>query len=150
MPPTTTRWPSSDSSLQVPRVGVHERPDLLGDLAHRVLGEVQPEQLLLPAQPLAHRGLGRGRQRPLHGRASSAPEVEQRRLAVIRSRCVAWPAADRVVEAEQELGRVPERVRARPTLASDSSTLRLASRRSTRVQKSVSERNGAALLRAPR
>ena len=113
IPPTTTRWPSSDSSLQVARVGGHELADLLGDLAHRVLGEVQPEQLLLPAQPLADRRLGRGRERPLEGGRVGRAEVEQRGLAGDPVALGRLGRGDRVVEAEQDLGRVAERARAR-------------------------------------
>jgi hypothetical protein len=58
--------PADDQSLpveglvaEVAAVGGHELSDLLGDLAHRMLREVEPEQLLLPAQPLTDR-LGRG------------------------------------------------------------------------------------------
>ena len=79
-PPTTTRWPSSDSSRRSRRVGRHELADLLGHLAHRVLRQVQPEQLLLPAQPLADRHLGRRRQRALERRRVGRAEVEQRGL----------------------------------------------------------------------
>ena len=110
MPPTTTRWPVERLVAQVARVGVHEPADLLGDLAHRVLRQVQPEQLLLPAQPLADRhlgGAGSGRSKTA---ASAAPRSNSDVWPVIRSRWVACADGDRVVEAEQELGRVPERV----------------------------------------
>ena len=51
-------------------VGVDVLADHPGQLAQRVVGQVQPEQLLLPAQALARRCLGDAiRQRPLeHGR----------------------------------------------------------------------------------
>ena len=100
---------------QVARVGGHELADLLGDLAHRVLGEVQPEQLLLPAQPLADRHLGRRRERPLEDRRVGRAEVEQRGLPGDPVALGRLRRGDRVVEAEQDLGRMPERVE-RPDL----------------------------------
>ena len=94
---------------QVARVGGHEPPDLLGDLAHRVLRQVQPEQLLLPAQPLADGDLGRGGQRPLEGGGVGRAQVEQRGLARDPVALGRLGGGDRVVEPEQDLGRMAER-----------------------------------------
>ena len=58
MPPTHDALLSSDSSPRSPLYASTYCADLLGDLAQRVVGEVEPEQLLLPAQPLAGRRLG--------------------------------------------------------------------------------------------
>ena len=100
---------------QVARVGGHEPPDLLGDLAHRVLGEIQAEQLLLPAEPLADRDLGRGRERPLERRRLGGAQVEQRRLPGDPVALGRLRRRDRVVEPEQDLGRMAERAQ-RPDL----------------------------------
>ena len=98
--------PADDEPLAVERlvrevagVGGDEVAHLLGDLAHRVLREVQPEQLLLPAQPLADRRLGHvcgsGRSRTID---SAAPMSNSDVWPVARSRCVAGPGRDRVVQ----------------------------------------------------
>ena len=79
--------------LRSPEYAVDELPDPLRELAQRVVREVQAQQLLLPAEPLADRGLGRGRQRPLQGAASSPPMSNSEVWPLIRSRCAAWPAA---------------------------------------------------------
>ena len=100
---------------QVARVGGHVAADLLGDLAHRVLREIQPEELLLPAQALADRGLGRGRQRALEGGRVGRAEVEQRGLPGDPVALGRLGRGDRVVEPEQDLRRVPERAQ-RPDL----------------------------------
>ena len=110
MPPRTTRWPSSDSSSQVAAVGGHELAHALRHLAHRVVGEVEPQELLLPAQALADRGLGRGRQRPLEGGRLVAADVEQRGLAADPVALRGLAGGERIVEAQQDLRRVPEAV----------------------------------------
>ena len=74
-----------------------------------MLREVQPEQLLLPAQPLADRDLGRGRERPLEGGGVGGAEVEQRGLAGDPVALGRLGGGDRVVEPEQDLRRVAER-----------------------------------------
>ena len=94
---------------QVARVGGHEPPDLLGDLAHRVLRQVQPEQLLLPAQALADGDLGRGGERPLEGGGVGRAQVEQRGLARDPVALGRLRGGDRIVEPEQDLGRMAER-----------------------------------------
>ncbi len=101
--------------VEVARVGGDELPHGPGDLAHRVLGEVQPEQLLLPAETLAHRRLGRHRQRRLEGGRLGRAEVEQRRLAGDAIALDRLGRRHRVVEAEEDPGRRPER-RERPDL----------------------------------
>ena len=42
---------------KVAAVGGHEAPDRLGDVAQRVVGEIEAEQLLLPAQAFPKRSL---------------------------------------------------------------------------------------------
>ena len=134
--------------LEVARVGVHVAADLLGDLAHRVLREVQAEQLLLPAQPLAHRDLRGRRQRPLEDVRVAGAQVEQRGLAGDPVALGRLRRADRVVEARAGAAPDVRTPACAPTLMSASSTFRFASRRSMRVQKSVSERNGPPSARA--
>ena len=95
--------------LEIARVGVHVATDLLRDLAHRVLREVQAEQLLLPAQPLAHRDLRGGRQGPLEGVRVGRAEVEERCLAGDPIALGRLRRRDGVVDPEQQLGRVSER-----------------------------------------
>ena len=53
--PATQRSPTVQKrpSVQGGRCGSLLIADLIGHLAHRVLGQVQAEELLLPAQPLA-------------------------------------------------------------------------------------------------
>ena len=91
MPPTTTRWPSSASSAGRPSRRSRTAP-LLRELAHRVVRQVQPEQLLLPAQPLADGPRSRpaaAARTPPRRRA----QVEQRGLAGEPVALRAWPAA---------------------------------------------------------
>ena len=107
--------PADDDPLAVERlvpevagVGRHEPADLLGDLAHRMVRQVEPEQLLLPAEPLADR-----RPRSPSGAAPRAPprlgrEVEEASLARCPVALVGLGGGERVVEAEEELGRVAE------------------------------------------
>jgi hypothetical protein len=89
--------------------------DLLGDLAHRMLGQVQPEELLLPAQAFAHRDLGGGGQRPLERDRVVGGHVEQRGLARDPVALRRLPGRDRVVEPEQDLAGCPNAFSA-PTL----------------------------------
>ena len=89
--------------LQVARVRVDEPADLLGDLAHRVLREVQAQQFLLPAKALAHRHLGRRRERPLEDVGVRGPQVEQRGLAGDPVALRRLGGADGVVETEEQL-----------------------------------------------
>ena len=101
--------------LQVAAVGGHERADLRCDLAHRMLGEVQPEQLLLPAEALPDRDLGGERERPLQGCRVVGAEIEQGGLAAQPVACRGLAGVDRVIEAEQDLGGMTELVE-RPDL----------------------------------
>ena len=63
--------------LEVGRVGGDEVAHAIGDLAHRMLGQVEPEELLLPSQALPARRLGRLRQRPLQGGGIRRAHVEE-------------------------------------------------------------------------
>ena len=63
--------------LQIAAVGRHERADLLGDLPHRMLGQVEPEELLLPGEPLADGDLRRLREWPFERGEVGGDEVEQ-------------------------------------------------------------------------
>ena len=136
--------------LEVARVRSDVPADLLGHLAHRVLREVQPEQLLLPAQPLADRDLGRRGQRPLEDLGVRRAEVEQRRLA-------GDPVALRGLRRRRSRRRAPSsscagwpNASSAPTLMSASSTLRFASRRSIRGAEVGERPERAALARARR
>ena len=95
---------------QVARVGRDELADPLCHLAHRVLREVQAEELLLPAEPLAHRHLGGGGQRALEGRGVGRPQVEQRGLPRDAVALCRLRHGHGILEAEQDLRRVAERV----------------------------------------
>jgi hypothetical protein len=105
---------------------------VLGDLAHRVLGEVQAEQLLLPAQALADGtsvAAGNGRSKPAASGAAGRTARSARDPVALGG----LGGRDRVVEPEQDLAGCPNGLSA-PTLASASSTLRFASRRSIRCR----------------
>ncbi len=110
--------PADDDSLAVQRLVAqvaairgHVVADPIGHLAHRVLGQVQPEQLLFPAQSDAHRLLGHGRQRALERRGILArADVEQRCLAGQPVALGGLAGRDRIVEPGQHLGRMTERV----------------------------------------
>ena len=80
-----------------------------------MLREVQPEQLLLPAQALADRDLGRRRERTLEGGGVSRAKIEQRGLPRDPVALRRLARRDRVLEPEQDLRRVPERAE-RPDL----------------------------------
>ena len=135
IPPITTRWPSSDSSFRSPLYAVTNAANLLGDLAHRVLREVQPKELLLLPEPLAARRLGPRRQRP-RGRAPRRTACRTRRAG--RSTCCCWTAwADgRIVGSASMIWTGWPNVDSAPTQASASMTREFTSRRSIRSQKS--------------
>ncbi len=145
-PPITMRcW--SISSPRSPLYAVTYAAHLGGQLAERVVGQVEPEQLLLPAQPLAGRRLRGRRQRPLQGlrvrrsRRTATPGRSTGRAAPPA------PAAIASSSATSSWAGWPNRPSA-PTLISDSSTRLLTRRRSTRAQRSASERKSPSASRA--
>ena len=94
---------------EVARVGGHERADRLGDLLERVVGQVQPEELLLPAQALPGRRLGDRGSGASRLAAIVGGQVEERHLAADPIALGRAGRVHRVVEAGQDLGRVAER-----------------------------------------
>ena len=74
-----------------------------------MLGQVQPQQLLLPAQPLADRDLGGGGQRALEDLGVGRGQVEQRRLSGDPVALRRLGRGDRVVQAQQQLGGMAHR-----------------------------------------
>ena len=109
-PPDDDPLPVQGLIAQVAGIGVDEVADLLGDLAHRMLREVQPEQLLLPAQPFADRHLGGLRERAFEGDRLLGAHVEQRGLPADPVALRGLAGGHRVVEPEQDLAGVAERV----------------------------------------
>jgi hypothetical protein len=96
--------------LEVAAVGGDEGADLRSHLAHWVLGEVDPEQLLFPAETLADGNLRRLGQRSLEGGGVLGAEIEERCLAADPIPLRGLTGGDRVVEPQQDLRRMTERV----------------------------------------
>ena len=94
---------------QVTRVGRHERSDRLGNLFQRMVREVQPEKLLLPAQALPGRCLGDTRQWRIEAGPILGGQVEQRHLAADPVALGHAGGIHRIVQAGQDLGRMAKR-----------------------------------------
>ena len=94
--------------LQVPGVRGHEVPDPLRHLPERMVREVEPKELLLPAQSLAGGDLRRLRERRLE-RAGLGGQVEQADLAGGALALVRLGRGECVVQRVEETARVAER-----------------------------------------
>jgi len=101
---------------QVAGVGGHVVGQLVGDVAQRMLREVQPQQLLLPAQPLLARHLILGdcgaRELRCEGDEGSRKEVEEGPLPRRHVALVARAGIERQVDPVQQR---PQPTRARPS-----------------------------------
>jgi hypothetical protein len=96
---------------QVAGIGRHEVTDPVGDLTHRVLREIEPEQLLLPAETLPERSLADRRERLLENGAVDrvdAGQVEQRRLTRETVALGGRGRGEGIVETGQDRRRVAE------------------------------------------
>ena len=89
--------------------GVDVAAHLRREVAQRVVRQVQPEQLLLPARPLPRRRLRGRAERSLQAATVTAQVVEQRALPRHPVALLRLAVGDGVVEAEQHLGRMTER-----------------------------------------
>ena len=75
-----------------------------------MLGEVDPEQLLFPAEALADGNLRRLGKRALEGGGVLGAEIEERRLAADPVPLRRLTGGAGIVEPEQDLGRMAERI----------------------------------------
>ena len=93
----------------VRRPGVDVATHLRREVTQGMIGQVQTQQLLLPARPFAGRRLGGRTQRPLEAAAVVAQLVEQRALARDPVALLRLAVADGIVEPDEDLGRMSER-----------------------------------------